>query len=111
MLTTAKCDIHTVCVYDTSTEWKTAAELQKKILEVKELVKTGWKIILVALTSDVSGELSGAQQDLVKAFPSLLRPECYAHQINCMVYNYFAQPSTSILLGYTETATELIMWL
>ena len=30
MLTTAKHDVHTVCVYDTSTEWKTAIELLKK---------------------------------------------------------------------------------
>lgn len=111
MLTTAKRDVHTVRVYDTSTERKTAAELLKKILEVKEHVETIWKIILVAVTSDASGESSRARRDLVKAFPSLLGPDCYAHQINRVVYDYFAQPSTSILLGYADTATELITWL
>jgi hypothetical protein len=110
-LTTAKCDVHTVRVYDMSTEWKTAAELLKKILEVKEHVETVWKIILVAVTSDASGESSQARRDLVKAFPSLLGPDCYTHQINRVVYDYFAQPSTSILLGYADTATELITWL
>ncbi|KAF8226016.1 hypothetical protein L208DRAFT_1224651, partial [Tricholoma matsutake] len=49
--------------------------------------------------------------DLVKAFPSLLRPDCHAHQINHVVYDYFVQPSTSILLGYVDTMTELITWL
>jgi len=28
-----------------------------------------------------------------------------------MVYDYFAQPSTLILLGYVDTVTELITWL
>ena len=111
MLTTAKRDVHTVRVYDTSTERKTAMELLKKILEVKEHVETVWKIILVAVTSDASGESSKARRDLVKACPSLLAPDCYGHQINRVVYDYFATPSTSILLGYADTATELITWL
>jgi len=40
MITTSKQDVHTVRVYDTSTDWKTAVELLKKILEVKEHVET-----------------------------------------------------------------------
>jgi hypothetical protein len=111
MLTTSKRDVHTVRVYDTSTERKMALELLKKIREVKEHVETDWGIILVAVTSDASGESSRARRDLVKEFPSILGPDCYAHQINRVVYDYFAQPSTSILLGYADTATELITWL
>jgi len=61
MLTTAKCDVHTVRVYDTSTEWKTAVELLKKILKVKEHVETVWGIILVTVTSDALGESSQAR--------------------------------------------------
>lgn len=107
----AKHNVHTVGVYDTSTECKTAVELLNKNLKVKEHVEMVWKIILVAITSDASGESSKAQPDLVKGCPSLLAPDCYRHQINHMVCDYFATPSTSILLGYTNTATELITWL
>ena len=44
-------------------------------------------------------------------FPSLLAPDCYGHQINHVVYDYFGQPSTLILLKYADTATKLITWL
>ncbi|KAF8240326.1 hypothetical protein L208DRAFT_1374376 [Tricholoma matsutake] len=81
MFTTVKCDVHTVHIYDMSTECKTAVELLKKILEVKEHIETDWGIILIAVTSDA------------------------------LIYDYFVQPSTSILLGYVDTMTELIMWL
>jgi len=40
MLTTAKHDVHTVHIYNTSTECKMALELLKKILGVKEHIKT-----------------------------------------------------------------------
>ncbi|KAF8876093.1 ribonuclease H-like domain-containing protein, partial [Infundibulicybe gibba] len=103
--------IHTVCVIDTSGERKTADLLYQKLRNVKEKVEAKWGVVVVAITGDASGESLRARKDLVRLSPHLLAPDCYAHQINLMVSDYFKAPNAAELLAYGEDATELITWL
>jgi hypothetical protein len=48
--------LFTVWVHDASYEWKTAENLLALTWEVKDDVEKDWGVIVVAITSDSSGE-------------------------------------------------------
>jgi hypothetical protein len=73
--------VFTVRVYDTSSERKTAENLVKYILDVKEHLEMSWGVIVVAVTSDASGDSRKARKMVVKQMPYLVAPDCYAHQV------------------------------
>ncbi|KAF9232801.1 ribonuclease H-like domain-containing protein [Melanogaster broomeanus] len=81
--------VHTVRVTDVSTEQQTADHLKRIILDVKDSLEKDWKVTVIAITSDASGESRAARKRILVDFPWLMVPDCYAHQ----------------------KAMELIMWL
>ncbi|KAG1720850.1 ribonuclease H-like domain-containing protein [Suillus lakei] len=111
MITTAKHEVHTVRVVDVSSERTTANHLKALVLSVMKDVEGNWKATVVAITSDASGESRAARKRLVDEFPWLVAPDCFAHQINLVVGDYYKVPSTSLFIQYTKKATDLITWL
>lgn len=73
--------VHTLKVYDESSERKTAANLLKLMLEVKKIAEEEWGVIVVAFTTDASGESRSARKQLVALFHHLIGPDCYGHQV------------------------------
>ncbi|KAH7919498.1 hypothetical protein BV22DRAFT_1090514, partial [Leucogyrophana mollusca] len=111
MMTTARREVHTIRVQDVSSERNTAENLVTLLKNVMEDVQKNWGVNVVAITSDASGESRAARKRLVKQFPWLVAPDCYAHQINLIVGDYFKAPVVTIYKDYTKKATELITWL
>ena len=103
-------EVHTVKVFDASTERKTAENLFKHMQNVLNIMQDEWKVKVVAFTTDASGESRKARQLLRSKFPHLVTPDCYAHQINLIVGDYFKCKS-STFIKISENATELITWL
>ncbi|KAG0699264.1 hypothetical protein DFH29DRAFT_1002138 [Suillus ampliporus] len=67
--------------------------------------------MIVVITSDASGESRAARKRIVAEFPWFVAPDCFAHQKNLVVGDYYKVPSTSQFLQYTKKATNLIAWL
>ena len=87
-----------------------AENLLKWMLEVKRIAEEEWSVVVVAFTTDASGESRKARKLLVtRHFPHLLGPDCYAHQVNLIVGDYMKCQAPMLLYG--EKATELITWL
>ncbi|TBU60357.1 hypothetical protein BD310DRAFT_779045, partial [Dichomitus squalens] len=72
--------VYTIRTYDTSNEPKTAENLLKMLREVLQLLREEWRVIVIAVTSDCSGESRKARVEIVKELPHLIAPDCYAHQ-------------------------------
>ncbi|EIW81276.1 hypothetical protein CONPUDRAFT_56029 [Coniophora puteana RWD-64-598 SS2] len=81
MMTTSSRQVYTVRVEDISSENRTAAHLKNLIVEVRCDVEANWNVDVVAVTSDASGELRATRKQLVEQFPSLVAPDCNAHQV------------------------------
>ncbi|KAG1724673.1 hypothetical protein EDB19DRAFT_1834081 [Suillus lakei] len=94
-----------------SSDQKTADHLKILILDVIKEVKGKWKATIIAITSDASGESRAARKRIIAEFPWFVAPDCFAHQINLVVGDYYKVPSTSQFLQYTKKATDLIAWL
>ncbi|CDO68878.1 hypothetical protein BN946_scf185000.g21 [Trametes cinnabarina] len=105
----AKREIHTVRVLDTSTERKTAPVFLKHIEETLQSLGEDWKVVVVAFTSDASGESRAARIALLKKYPWLIVLDCYAHQVNLVVGDYLKCGGPT--LAITDDAEELISWL
>ncbi|KAE9388778.1 hypothetical protein BT96DRAFT_773704, partial [Gymnopus androsaceus JB14] len=73
--------VRSVCVYDASKERKTAENLFKLMLEVITELQDKWKVNVAAFTTDASGESRKARKLQVKHYPSLVAPDCFAHQV------------------------------
>ncbi|THU76269.1 hypothetical protein K435DRAFT_705179, partial [Dendrothele bispora CBS 962.96] len=73
--------IHTVDVFDTSKDRKTAEEFLKLIHKSYKKVKEEWGAIPVAFVSDALGESRKARQLLAKQHPELVVLGCYAHPV------------------------------
>ncbi|KAI0363606.1 hypothetical protein BV20DRAFT_1007124, partial [Pilatotrama ljubarskyi] len=101
--------VYTIRAYDTSNEPKTAENLLRRIYEVLRIVEQDWGVTVMALTSDCSGESRAARGALVRARKELVGPDCYAHQVDLVVRNYFG--SKARLFTCTKQADELIKWL
>lgn len=85
----ARGKVYTVRVHDASRERKTAENLLKLMLEVIETLKKEWGVELIAFTTDASGESRKARCLLRELMPHLITPDCYAHQVNLIVGDYF----------------------
>ncbi|KAF9528609.1 hypothetical protein CPB83DRAFT_766516 [Crepidotus variabilis] len=81
MITTQDRKLHTVKVMDTSADRKTAEEVLRLINLVWNTLRTEWGVILVAITTDASGETKKARRLAIEANPSLIAPDCWAHQV------------------------------
>lgn len=73
-------------VHDASNERKTADNLFKLMVEVMELLRSKWKVVVVAFTTDASGESRLARKKLLTQFPHLVCPDCFAHQVWLIVF-------------------------
>ena len=78
--------MYTVRTYDVSSEPKTAENLLKMLREVLQTVQKEWHVIVIAVTSDCSGESRKARVEIVKEIPHLVAPDCYAHQASLSLY-------------------------
>lgn len=85
----AKGKIHTVRVHDAFLERKTAENLLKLMPEVLEILRKEWGVEPIVFTTDASGESRKARRLLLQLMPYLIVPDCYAHQINLIVGDYF----------------------
>lgn len=116
--------VYTVRVHDASSERKTAEHLLQLMLEVIESIRKEWGVEPIAFTTDASGESRKARRLLLRLMPHLIVPDCYAHQVNLIVGDYFkvceftSQLNTSNcdqvdkgFLKYSKKATDLIGWL
>lgn len=73
-------------VKDTTTERKTAEHLLSQMLEVLQLLRTEWGVTVIAFTTDASGESRKARRLLQAQQPSLVTPDCYAHQVRTFIF-------------------------
>ena len=68
-------------VHDASYEGKTVENLLQLIHKVKANLEAEWKVIVVTITSDCSGEAKKAHCVSVIKDPRLVGPDCYGHQV------------------------------
>jgi hypothetical protein len=80
-------------------------ELEEVINNLEET----WNIIIIAVTSDAGGEALKAHKMAQRKYPHLVVPDCYGHQNNLIVGDFFR--SNAEFLQFTDKATELIGWL
>ncbi|KAI0801429.1 ribonuclease H-like domain-containing protein [Fomes fomentarius] len=79
------------------------------IVKVLAIIEDEWLAVTVAVTTDCGGEARAARSLLIKQRPSLVGPDCYAHQIELVVHDYF-KADTDIFV-WTKQADEVICWL
>lgn len=107
----ADTEVHTIKVVDASAERKDATTLLGHVKDVLQLLAMPeWNVDVVAFTSDASGESRKARLMLRQELPHLVVPDCYAHQINLIVGDYF-KVANSMLFAFTTKANDLISWL
>ncbi|KXN87704.1 hypothetical protein AN958_08273 [Leucoagaricus sp. SymC.cos] len=102
--------LYTVKVHDASLEHKTAENLLCVIKDVINTIEVEWGERVTALVTDVSGECRKAKIDLVKDRPSIIALDCFAHQVNLVVRDYFSALPDHFE-SVTENAASLIAWL
>ena len=100
---------HVIWVHDASGECKTAVNLFCELEEVINKLEETWNIVIIAITSDAGGEALKACKMAQRKYPHLVVPDCYGHQSNLIVGNFFR--SNAEFLQFTDKATELIGWL
>jgi hypothetical protein len=71
-----------VQVHNASGERKTAENLYRELEKVIDEREDEWKIVIVAVCSDAGGEALKGHKMAVRARPHLVRPDCFAHQVN-----------------------------
>ena len=81
--------MHTVKVFDTSNERKTAENLLKEMIEVMQILGIKWKVEVVAMCSDAAGESKKARSLLLAKFPALIGPDCWAHQVSFEITTFY----------------------
>ncbi|KAL0064720.1 hypothetical protein AAF712_008266 [Marasmius tenuissimus] len=99
----------TVRVHDASLEQKTADNLLLLRKDVIQTVQSDWKVEIIAFTTDASGEARKAHHLLAQEYPHIVTPDCFAHQVNLIVGDYFKVNKG--FLQYSKDTTELIGWL
>lgn len=71
----------TVKVHDASQERKTTENFLRIMRDVINTVEQEWGGKVVAVVTDASGESRKMRHELVKERPSLVVPDCFAHQV------------------------------
>ncbi|EKM58875.1 uncharacterized protein PHACADRAFT_85843 [Phanerochaete carnosa HHB-10118-sp] len=95
---------------NTSCERKTAKKLLAHVRAEFARMEETWDIKLVALVSDNSGESLVVRKALQLERPDLIIMQCYAHQINLVVGDYFKKSGAKFLEASAE-ADQVIRWL
>ena len=72
-------------------------------------VRTEYFAFPIAVVTDASGECRKARRILGLKYSDIMFLDCYAHQINLVVGDYFK--SETLVLTFADNATELISWL
>lgn len=72
-------------------------------------IRTDYLAFPVAVVTDASGECRKARRVLALKYPDMMFLDCYAHQVNLVVGDYFK--SQASVLEFADSATELISWL
>ncbi|KZT22970.1 hypothetical protein NEOLEDRAFT_1157439 [Neolentinus lepideus HHB14362 ss-1] len=107
----ANCEVQPMRVFDVS--------LQQKVAKVIRQVETEWMVIVIAVCSDAASKASKAcrllsHQQLAAPeayqWPDIVVPDCYAHQINLIVGDYF-KIEVAMYTHTAERATLVIAWL
>ena len=75
-------------IHDASNERKTAENLFKLMVEVIGRLQSEWNVVVVAFTTDASGESRLARKMLLVQFPHLVCPDCFAHQVRLNDFLY-----------------------
>ncbi|KAF8491218.1 hypothetical protein F5888DRAFT_1581643, partial [Russula emetica] len=101
--------LYTIRVHDASDESKSTENLLALVRDVKAMVEKDWKVKVIALTTDCSGESKKTRRVAVEQDPTLVGPDCYGHQINLVVGNYLA--CEKLFVSISREASELISWL
>ncbi|KAF9440522.1 hypothetical protein P691DRAFT_767651 [Macrolepiota fuliginosa MF-IS2] len=96
--------------FTTTTERKTAENLFREMCTTIEKVEKKWNAKVIAFTTDASGESQKAQQLLKEKYPFMVTPDCYAHQINLIVGDYFKTKQIEFFDAASK-ANDLIAWL
>ena len=73
--------VHTVKVYDITKGLWTAARLRTLFDEVKHELENEWGVTVVGFTSDAGGDSHACHVSVVKDYPAIIGPDCYAHQV------------------------------
>ncbi|EED85429.1 predicted protein [Postia placenta Mad-698-R] len=108
---TANQETHTVKVFNASSEHKTAENFFKLIESAFDTIHQNWQVEIVAFTLDASGKSCKARTVLHRKYPILIVLDCYAHQINLVVGDYFKLGSSVVFFVWAECADDLIAWL
>ncbi|RXW11735.1 hypothetical protein EST38_g14120 [Candolleomyces aberdarensis] len=93
---------HTVDVVDINTEKKTAVDFLKLLENAVAKVEAEWGVKVIAIVTDASRESAKARREYAKLHPEVIVLDCYAHQSNLIVGDYFK--ADDVLLEYATQA-------
>ncbi|KAJ6632431.1 hypothetical protein B0H10DRAFT_1938054 [Mycena sp. CBHHK59/15] len=108
-MATVERTLHTIKVFEDSAERKTAENYLAQLVDVFKMLGEEWKVVVVAVTTDALGESHKARLLFAKGHPWVVVLDCYAHQINLIVGDYFK--ANSVYMAFVDQAVELISWL
>ncbi|KAF8478229.1 ribonuclease H-like domain-containing protein [Russula emetica] len=100
MMTTSKRELYTIRVHDASDESKSTENLLALVRDVKAMVEKDWKVKVIALTTDCSGESKKTRRVAVEQDPTLVGPDCYGHQAAVSVLRIILTRWTAHFLAY-----------
>ncbi|KAJ7726706.1 hypothetical protein DFH07DRAFT_757985 [Mycena maculata] len=83
-MATVERTLHTVKVFEDSAERKTAENYLAQLVAVFKMLGEEWKVVVVAVTTDASGESRKARLLFAKAYPWVVVLDCYAHQVRSL---------------------------
>ncbi|KAG1770536.1 hypothetical protein EDD22DRAFT_843204 [Suillus occidentalis] len=106
MVQSELCNLHAICVHDASGDSCNAEELLKQIIESINQVKSEWGVIIIACTTDASGESHKARRLLCTKFLHLV---VNARIFNLIVGDLFKAKDD--YGQYGDLTQELITWL
>ncbi|TFK16929.1 hypothetical protein FA15DRAFT_571127, partial [Coprinopsis marcescibilis] len=102
--------VYTVDVIDVTNERKTADHFLKQLQDAYEKAEKEMGVRIICITTDASGEAAKARRMFKNIYPHVIVLDCYAHQANLIVGDYF-RASNDYLIQLTGQACELITWL
>ncbi|KAJ7145947.1 hypothetical protein C8R44DRAFT_599192, partial [Mycena epipterygia] len=91
-MATVERTLHTVKVFEDSAERKTAENYLAQLLAIFKTLTDEWKVIVVAVTTDASGESRKARLLFGRGHPWVVVLDCYSHQFRrflLVIKNYF----------------------
>ncbi|KAF8596432.1 hypothetical protein BDV93DRAFT_563314 [Ceratobasidium sp. AG-I] len=99
---------HITHAHDVSASRKTANHLLSLVLDEIEYVEGQLGASIVAWCSDASGESRAMRSKLYALKPHLITPDCYAHQINLVVGDFFKHVPG--MAEIADKANQIVKW-